>query len=175
MYSAVTVKSRQRRMKDFFNLDGNKYIIIGRQSAWQDEMIPPVPTGDETEVDEMIAAKIIKDQWYVKRLVDPTQEEIDNSIYYKGHYYYHTKIADDAIEHGCTDVLIVAVLDSDELPTKTFRQIGLQVQVDNNAPVILPEKWSVLSDKGALEIIENRKPQPRAADQEEDVYILINF
>lgn len=177
MYSAVTVKSRQRRMKDFFNLEGSKYILIGRESAWENEMIPPVPTGSETELDEFIAAKLVDNQWYVKRLVDPTEEEMNESLYYKGHYYYFTTIADDAIENGCTDIILFAKFDSDvgNLPLKTFRQVGLQVQVDHNADVVLPDKWSVLPSKGALEVIENRKPQPRANDQEEDIYMLINF
>ena len=45
MYAAVTLKSRQRRMKDFYNMDGSKYVLIGRSTSWTNDLIPPIPTG----------------------------------------------------------------------------------------------------------------------------------
>lgn len=175
MYSAVTVKSRQRRMKDFYNLEGSKYILIGRSSPWTNEMIPPVPTGEETELEELIGGKLVQNQWYVKMLNNPTQAEKDAGVYYKGHYYYRTEDPAEAVASGCTDVLLYVGLDRDELPLTTFRQVGVQVQVQHSAPTITAEQFSQLSGKGQLEIIENRKPQTRADDQMEEIYVLVNF
>lgn len=175
MYSVVTIKSRQRRMKDFYNLDGSKYILIGRSSAWQNELLPPMPDENATNIEELIGGKLVQNQWYVKMLTDPTQEQKDAGVYYKGHYYYRTSSLDEAIENGCDSVMVYAALDRDELPLTTFRQVGLQVQVQHNAETITASQFNQIADKGNLEIIENRKPQTREDDQMEEIYILINF
>lgn len=175
MYSCVTVKSRQRRMKDFYTMEGSKYIIIGRSTPWQNELIPPIPTGEETQVEEMIGCKLVQNQWYVKMLNDPTEEEKAAGVYYRGHYYYRTIDPEEAVTNGCTGVILYAGLDRDELPLTTFRQVGLQVQVGNSSPIMTPEQFNILGDKGILEVIENRKPQTREEDQMENIYILVQF
>lgn len=175
MYSAVTRKSRQRRMLDFYNLEGSKYILIGRSTAWQNELIPPIPTGDEEQLEELIGGKLVQNQWYVKMLTNPTEEEKEAGVYYKGHYYYRTVDPADAVAKGCTDIILYAGLDRDELPLITYRQVGLQVQVEHSAPTVTASQFNSITNKGNLEVIENRKPQTRAEDSMEDVYILINF
>lgn len=175
MYAAVTLKSRQRRMKDFYNLEDSKYVLIGRTSPWTNEMIPPMPTGEETALTELIGGKLVVDQWYVKMLTDPTEEEKEAGVYYKGHYYYRTTILDDAISNGCDAVMVHVDLDRDELPLQTFRQVGLQTQVQHSAETITASQFESLTNKGQLEIIENRKPQTREEDQMESIYILVQF
>jgi hypothetical protein len=175
MYSAVTKLSRQRRMKDFYNLDGSKYILIGRTSPWTNELIPPQPTGDETSLDELIGGKLVQAQWYVKMLTDPTNEEKTTGVYYKGHYYFRTTDPAVAVTKGCTDVMLYVGLDRDELPLETFRQVGVQTQVQHSASTITADQFNSITEKGNLEIIENRKPQTRADDQMETIYIIINF
>lgn len=175
MYAAVTLKSRQRRMKDFYNLDGSKYVLIGRSTPWQNELIPPVPTGEETELTELIGGKLIQNQWYVKMLTSPTEEQKANGVYYKGHYYFRTVDPVEAVNEGCSAVMVYVGLDRDELPLTTFRQVGLQTQVQHNAPVITASQFNAIAEKGELEIIENRKPQTREEDQQEDLYLLISF
>lgn len=175
MYSAVTLKSRQRRMKDFYTLEGSKYILIGRTTPWSNELIPPVPTGDETAVTELIGGKLVQDQWYVKMLSDPTQEQKDAGVYYKGHYYYKTVDPAVAVSEGCDSVMLHVDLDRDELPLQTFRQVGLQTQVQHSAPTVTAQEFNAISEKGILEVIENRKPQTREEDQMETIYIIINF
>lgn len=175
MYAAVTVKSRQRRMKDFFNLDGSKYVLIGRSTAWQNELIPPIPTGEEIQLEELIGGKLVQNQWYVKMLTNPTLEEKEAGVYYKGHYYFRTVDPEEAVNMGCTDVMLYVGLDRDELPLTTYRQVGVQVQVQNSSPTVTANQFNALTEKGHLEVIENRKPQTREEDQMEDIYILINF
>lgn len=175
MYSAVTKASRQRRMKDFYNLEGSKYILIGRTTEWKNEMIPPIPSGEETQVEELIGGKLVQDQWYVKMLTNPTEKEKEDGVYYRGHYYFRTKDLNTAITNGCTDVILYVGLDRDELPLQTFRQVGLQVQVQHSAPIVTASQFNSITDRGSLEVIENRKPQTREDDQMEDIYILINF
>ena len=175
MYAMVTRKSRQRRMLDFYNLDGSMYVLIGRTTPWENELIPPIPTGEETELTELIGGKIIKNKWYVKMLTDPTEEEKEAGVYYKGHYYYRTIDPTEAITNGCDAVMVYAELDRDELPLQTFRQVGLQTQVQHNAETITASQFSALSEKGQLEVIENRKPQTREDDQQESIYILVQM
>lgn len=175
MYAAVTIKSRQRRMKDFYNLSGSKYILIGRSTPWSNELIPPIPDGTETEVTELIGGKLISNQWYAKMLTNPTEAEKQAGVYYKGHYYYRTTNPTEAIENGCDSVLVYAELDRDELPLTTFRQVGLQVQVQHSAVTVTASQFNNLADKGTLEVIENRKPQTREEDQQENIYILVTF
>lgn len=175
MYAAVTLKSRQRRMVDFYNLTDSKYVLIGRTSPWNNEMIPPMPTGEETALTELIGGKLVIDQWYVKMLTDPTEEEKEAGVYYKGHYYYRTTVLDDAINNGCDAVMVHVDLDRDELPLQTFRQVGLQTQVQHSAETITASQFESLTNKGQLEIIENRKPQTREEDQMESIYILVQF
>lgn len=175
MYAAVTLKSKQRRMKDFYTLDGSKYILIGRTTSWANEMIPPIPDGTETALTELIGGKLVQDQWYVKMLTDPTEAEKDAGVYYKGHYYYRTTVLDEAIENGCDAVMVHVDLDRDELPLQTFRQVGLQTQVQHSAETITASQFESLTEKGILEVIENRKPQTREEDQMESIYILVQF
>lgn len=175
MYAAVTLKSRQRRMKDFYNMDGSKYVLIGRSTSWTNDLIPPIPTGEEESLDELIGGKLIQNQWYVKMLTDPTKEEKDAGVYYKGHYYFRTVDPVEAVEKGCNAVMVYVGLDRDELPLETFRQVGLQVQVQHSASTVTASQFNSITEKGYLEIIENRKPQTRGEDQQEDIYLLIQF
>lgn len=175
MYAAVTLKSRQRRMKDFYNLSGSKYVLIGRTTPWTNENVPPIPTGNETQLTELIGGKIIQNQWYAKMLTNPTQEQMDAGVYYKGHYYYKTDDVDTAIAQGCDCVLVYVELDRDELPLQTYRQVGLQTQVGNSSITMTPSQFNALTNKGQLEVIENRKPQTRENDQMESITILVQF
>lgn len=156
-------------------MDGSKYVLIGRSTPWENENIPPVPSDTATEIEELIGGKLIKDQWYVKLLDDPTPEQKEAGIYYKGHYYYKTKDLDTAITNGCDSIIIYAELDRDELPLITYRQVGLQVQVQHSAQTVTADQFSTIIDKGILEVIENRKPQTREDDQMEEIYVLIQF
>lgn len=173
--AVVTRLSRQRRMQDFFNLPYSKYVLIGKNTTWTDDNNPPAPTGLETSLDGLIGAKLISNQWYVKALTSPTQEERDAAVYFKGTYYYKTQDPTEAVSNGCTSIIIEAVLDRDELPLLTYRQVGLQVKVNSNATVMTGDQFNALADTGTLEVIDNRKPQTRAEDQEEQIKFLIMF
>ena len=63
----------------------------------------------------------------------------------------------------------------------TFRQVGLYVGVNASADEIkygiTRAQWDNKpeADRGMLEVIDNRKPLGRQADQEEEIYILLDF
>ena len=63
----------------------------------------------------------------------------------------------------------------------TFRQVGLYIDVNATADEIkygiTREQWlnKPVEDRGTLELIDNRSPITRALDQQEQVYILIDF
>ena len=58
-----------------------------------------------------------------------------------------------------------------------FNQLGLYTEVDpGNLPdtyFISKEDFENLENKGTLELIDNRSIQSRAADQKEEIYILV--
>ena len=60
-----------------------------------------------------------------------------------------------------------------------FNQLGLYTEVDpGNLPdtyFLTNEQFNSLANKGTLELIDNRSIQSRAADQKEEIYILVEF
>ena len=63
----------------------------------------------------------------------------------------------------------------------TYRQIGLYIDVnatpDEIEYGITPAQWNNKSeaDRGTLEVIDNRGPMTRNEDQQESIYILLDF
>lgn len=205
MPAAITLSSRQRRMMDFWNLGGYYYACIGRTTPWESyksvntetglerlvteddaDFNPPYPTGYETYVTEAFAWKRITKMYFAKIIPNPTtaQKEDIKTIYYKGLYYKVTTDTDVALSEGYVSILLWCRLNRDDIPLNTYRQVGLYTQVKinpdkfgNNIDVLLPNKWELLSDsdKGKLEVVDNRKPQSRSLDQQEELYFMIDF
>ena len=63
----------------------------------------------------------------------------------------------------------------------TFRQVGLYVDVnatpDEIQYGITRDQWlnKLAADRGMLEVVDNRPPLGRQVDQQEEIYILLDF
>lgn len=181
MPCTMTLKSRQRRMVDWFNLPLNKYIGIGRTTAWTDDTDPDLPDETATELENLIGVQLITGQKYAKEIPDDelTTEKKLEGKFYKGQYYEVTSDKEYALSHGFTAVMLWTTLDRDTyFPVDvTYRQVGLFVKVNSNAVYMNGTDFNaMLSDyRGTLELIDNRKPQTRQNDQQEELTILVDF
>ena len=182
MPAVITLKSRQRRMLNFMNLPKNYYVAVGRTSAWSDEGEPPFPDETKQTIEELVGLQRIQGEnamAYAKIIPNPTTLEKLEGVYYKGLYYKVTLDQEYTIENGFTSIMAQVTLDRDTyFPVDiSYRQIGLYSQVDATAPYLSASEYNNLTPekRGTLETIDNRRPQYRAKDQEEVLYILIDF
>ena len=186
MPGVVTLKSRQRRMMDWINTNlSYRFIGIGKTTAWEDENNPPVPDENMTEVTELVGLQRVDSYKFAKVIPNPTTLQKRTSVYYKGLYYAVTQDSEVAMSEGYTSIMVQVTLDRDTIEAIpvgiTFRQVGLYVGV-NATPQeiqygITREAWDNKSadDKGMLEVVDNRPPLGRLADQQEQILILLDF
>lgn len=186
MPGVVTLQSRMRRCHDWMETDlSYRFVAIGRTSAWSDENNPPYPSEESTEVTELIGLQRIDSYKYAKVIQNPTTLQKKTAVYYKGLYYSTTQDYNVAKEGGYTDILCVVTLDRDTVSAIpigiTYRQVGLYVGVnateDEIKYGITREQWDnkAQADKGMLEVLDNRAPISRMADQSEEIYIMLSF
>lgn len=186
MPGIVTLKSRQRRMMDWMNTNlAYRFIAIGKTSPWTDENNPPYPDEKMTEVSELIGLQRVDSYKFAKVIPNPTTLQKKTGVYYKGLYYAVTQDSEIALAEGYTSVMIQVTLDRDTVESipvgVTFRQVGLYVDVnatpDEIKYGITRAQWEnkLPEDRGMLEVVDNRPPLGRQADQMEEIYILIDF
>lgn len=186
MPGIVTLKSRQRRMMDWMNTNlAYRFIAIGRTSPWPEENNPPYPDETMTEVTELIGLQRVDSYKFAKVIPNPTTLQKKTGVYYKGLYYSVTQDSNIALSEGYTSVMVQVTLDRDTVESipvgVTFRQVGLYVDVnatpDEIQYGITRAQWDnkLAADKGMLEVVDNRPPLGRQADQLEQIYILIDF
>lgn len=186
MPGIVTLKSRQRRMLDFMDTKlSYRFVGIGKTSPWADENNPPYPSENMTDVTELIGLQRIDSYKFAKVIQNPTTLQKKTGVYYKGLYYSVTQDTNVAIQEGYTSVLCQITLDRDTVDAipvgVTFRQIGLYVGVkatpDEIKYGITKDQWlnKLTEDRGTLEVVDNRPPIGRLDDQQEEIYIMIDF
>lgn len=173
-------------MQDWMNSNlAYRFIAIGRTSAWNDENNPPVPDEKMTEVEELIGLQRIDSYKYAKAIPNPTTLQKKTGVYYKGIYYQVTQDSNIALNEGYTSILCTATLDRDTIEAipinVTFRQVGLYIGVnatpDEIKYGITRKEWDnkITADKGTLEVVDNRQPLSRMEDQQEQIYIMLDF
>lgn len=186
MPGVVTLKSRQRRMMDFMSTDlSYRFVGIGKSTAWPDENNPPYPSENMTDVTELIGLQRVDSYKFAKVIQNPTTLQKKTGVYYKGLYYSVTQDANIALEEGYTSVLCQITLDRDTVEAipvgVTFRQVGLYVGVkatpDEIKYGITKDQWlnKLTEDRGILEVVDNRPPIGRLEDQQEEIYIMLDF
>lgn len=186
MPGVVTLKSRQRRMMDWMDTGlAYRFVGIGKQTAWPDDANPPIPDETQEEVTELIGLQRVDSYKFAKVIPNPTTLQKRTGVYYKGLYYSVTQDSNIALAEGYTSVMVQITFDRDTVEAipvgVTFRQLGLYIDVNATADEIkygiTREQWNnkSLEDRGTLELIDNRSPITRANDQQEQVYILIDF
>ena len=150
-----------------------------------DENNPPYPDEKMTEVEELIGLQRVDSYKFAKVIPNPTTLQKRTGVYYKGLYYSVTQDTDIALKEGYTSIMIQVTLDRDTIESipvdVTFRQVGLSIDVnatpDEIQYGITKEQWlnKLPEDRGTLEVIDNRQPLSRQNNQQEEIYILIDF
>lgn len=184
----VTLWDRQRRMMDFYGLEGTMYIALAKSSPWSDpddsdisDTYPSIPDETATALDELIGMQRIQWKKYAKPYITPTSSEKDDpaTVYYKGLYYKTTTDLDVALAEGFTSVMLMMTADRDQyFPVDiSYRQVGLYVQVGVNDEYLDDEQFNMLPEdkKGHLAAIENFEPVSRQLDQMEKFFMLMEF
>ena len=173
-------------MMDWMNTNlSYRFIAIGRTSPWSDENNPPYPDERQTEVEELIGLQRVDSYKFAKVIPNPTTLQKRTGIYYKGLYYSVTQDSEIALNEGYTSIMIQTTLDRDTIESipvdVTFRQVGLYVNVnatpDEIQYGITRAQWlnKLEEDRGMLEVVDNRQPLSRQNNQQEEIYILIDF
>lgn len=200
----ITTYSRQRRMKDFYDLPGQMYLALGKQTEWKsdsDESIndvhPPCPDPSQTFINELIGLQRIQWKMYAKPIINPTTDQKNQHVIpvynsgggitsytdgyqeYAGVYYYCTSDYDKAIAEGCTCVMVYAFINKDDtFPYDiTFRQTGLFVNSSQTSLYLSNQQFNNLpkDKRGYLELICNWPPHIRSINSNEQMYMLFSF
>lgn len=167
--AVTTIKGHVSRALDFFNKP-NIYLGIGRTTPWEDDSNPPRPqsTDDLTEVAGYKKAESIF-------MVKPDDK---GELTYRNQKWKIIPI-DKALEEGARWVYVSTFVAYSELPTKiSYRQVaaisGLQMNDDVPAGQmsLLPNQ---VKNVGITEVLDNRTPIYREADQREQLVLVIEF
>lgn len=168
----LTIKNRHARAASYKEEmeTAGMWFGFGKTTAWTDDTQPPAPQPSDTDIQEAIGYKKADMITFVK-------EDPNGSIYYLGDTY--SAIEDTEAETNSSTLLYVrAVVNYDELPPSTYRQIGIfrgltpTVEAGSSAKVLLP---SQVQSKGTLDIIDNIMPSSRAQYQRDEYSYMIQF
>ena len=173
-------------MMDWMNTNlAYRFIAIGKTTPWEDENNPPYPDETSQEITELIGLQRVDSYKFAKVIPNPTTLQKRTGVYYKGLYYATTQDSEVALAEGYTSILVEVTLDRDTIESipvgVTFRQVGLYIDVNATPDEInygiTRAQWEnkLPEDKGTLEVIDNRPPLGRQADQQEQIYILLDF
>ena len=156
---------------NFFNVS-EVYVGIGRTSPWDDELNPPAPDINDSELDELIGLKKVETRYMVV-------PDAAGSIIYRDTRWRPISADIETIRNeGCKWVYIEAHINYDELPLSAFRQVGIfsHITKADGVPVgqfnLLP---SEVDDLGFLEVIDNRTVVTRQLDQRETITMVMEF
>lgn len=142
---------------DFRRGRASIWIGIGRTSPWPNEAVPPTEDRTATEVEELVGYKLVGRAFQV--VADDA-----GSIIHNGSRY--TAISDlDALASVSTSgvMYLEFVLEADEFPTRSYRQVGVFVDL---VPAEGFASFSALTpdqvfSPGTLTMIENMELQTR--------------
>lgn len=166
----TTTHAHVNRAIDFFSKD-SIYFGIGKATPWLDDKKPPAPEIDVAVLDGLIGLKKVE----VSHLV--VRDDVNGTIIYRDSRWRIVPL-DQAIEEGAKWVYIESAILYDELPLGEYRQVGVFTGTVKKAGVA-PGKYNLLpsdiEDVGTLEVIDNRPPANRLADQKERLSVVIEF
>ena len=194
MPTVITRKSKQKRMREFYSMMKQHsmfYLCVAYNSGWTNKPVTPLETDTITNNAQpnILGYQTCDNIKFVQVIMNPTENDKNNpnNIFYKDSYYKTISNIDTAINQGYTRMMLTFVLNKDEYfpvvnpdgSAVMFNQLGLYTEVDpGNLPdtyFLTNEQFNSLTNKGTLELIDNRSIQSRAADQKEEIYILVEF
>ena len=190
MATVLTLKSKQRRMMEFYNDISQHnlvYIAVGYSDQWVNTPRIPLDTDDLTTYNtNILGYQTYKEILFAKPIPDPTEEERDTCVFYKEVYYDTISDYQQALDEGYSRIMMRFVLDKDEyfpvvVPgggAAMYNVLGMYINVDpgtlSDTYFISPEDFETrVVDKGTLELISTRSVISRSADQAEDIIILL--
>lgn len=179
--ATACIEQRALNARNFFQ-QPDKILAIGKSTPWEDpadidvsDRNPPTPTGYETDIEEPIAYKKI-DLCYL------CKKDKNGTLTYREQKFITTQDLQTAIDGLYDCVYVKGSFIYDEVPLKTYRQVGLyscgKVTYDENNvsyPLGTEGHDNIVTDPGILAVIDYRKPQPRDWDQTETFEIMIQF
>lgn len=194
MATVITRLSKQKRMRQFYEMQQQHsmfYLCVAYDNRWTNKPITPQETDTITSSSTctILGYQTFDSIKFVQVILNPTEEDKNNpeNIFYKDSYYRTISNIDEAIAAGYTRLMMTFVLNKDEYfpvvnpdgSAVIYNQLGLYSEVN---PGSLPDTYFIsaedfenLTNKGLLELIDNRSIQSRAADQKEEIYILVEF
>ena len=192
MPTVLTLKSKQRRMMEFYNAIGQHfmtYLAVGYSSNWTNN--PPIPLETDT-LDtygtELLGYQNYKEILFARVILNPTEEQKDTAVYYKDCYYETISDYQRALDEGYTRIMMRFVLDKDEYfpvvdgngNSTMYNVLGMVTGVNpgdlSDTYFITPNDFNNrVADQGTLELISTRSIISRSADQTEDIIILLEF
>ena len=191
MPTVLTIKSKQRRMMEFYNNISQHnmvYLAVGYSDKWVNNPVIPIETDTlDTYNTSILGYQTYKEILFARPIANPTEEQKDTCVYYKEVYYETISDYQQALDEGYTRIMMRFVLDKDEYfpviindGAAMYNVLGMHINVNpgNLADTyyINPNDWETrVSDKGTLELISTRGIITRSADQAEDVVILLEF
>lgn len=159
------------RALDFYNKT-SIYFGIGKTTAWEDEYNPPTPTNTDSLLEPAGYKKVES-----KFLVIPDEDGTGELTYRNSKW----KIVpyDQAIAKGARWVYLSSFIAYNEFPIDiSYRQVGVftgltaKSEVETGKTNLLP---SEVEDVGIHEVLDNRTPVYREADQREKLIVIIEF
>lgn len=199
MATVATYASHVGKALNFFYNTPNLMFAIGRSTPWGgkegendgtstiDDLHPPYPSLDATEIDEPIGYKRYNNMYFV--IPDETSTEpIVDGVHWRK-IQLDTPISDP---EAAKEALIAKVkmnkarwiymdfqLDPNDFVGFTYRQIGLYSDVKilppaTNSMNIFNAEY-IETGSGILEVIQNRAPVTRQIDQRELVAVVLEF
>lgn len=193
MPTVLTLKSKQRRMMDFYNNISQHnlvYLAVGYSDQWINN--PPIPL--ETDTLDTYGTTILgyqtfKEILFARVIINPTEEQKDTCVYYKDCYYETISDYQQALDEGYSRIMMRYVLDKDEYfpvvdpdtgNATMYNVLGMYINVDpgtlSDIYYISPSDWeNRVVSQGSLELISTRSVISRSADQAEDIMILLEF
>lgn len=169
----TTYNARVELAKYVISKINTMYLVIGRPTPWSNEQAPPEPTEGTTQLDETIGYKKVTKAV----LVRPTKDSDSNreTVSYGNKSW--TVIGEyEAKAEGAKWAYFESEIVGDELPTGTYRQAGIAIDVEATTGVnklaLLP---SELTSAGTLMFYDNKQFQNRTEQVSTKERMVVEF
>lgn len=199
MATVATYASHVGKAINFFYNTPNLVFAIGRSTPWGelagetsdtstiDDLHPPYPSLDSTEIDEVIGYKRYQNKYFVIPDESSTEPIVDGVHWRKIQLEVTPQDPDAAKsqliakvkQNKARWIYMDFQLDPNDFVGFTYRQIGLYSDVKILPPatqsMTIYNAEHIEKGSGILEVIQNRAPVTRQIDQRELVAVVLEF
>lgn len=199
MATIATYASHVGKALNFFFNTNNLMFAIGRSTPWGelpaeqastsliDDLHPPYPSLDATEVTEIIGYKRLHSKYFV--IPDESSPEpIVDGVHWRkillqnpptDELEYKNALTELVKTHKARWIYMDFQIDPNDFVGFTYRQIGLYSDLKILSPatqsmkIYSPEH--IQTGSGILEVLQNRSPVTRQIDQRELIAVVLEF